>query len=99
MKKGLKSGDTIKLLLQSLLFVLIAATYSLGSKNGPMFPEYFGEQKYDSEEFSLYPSQFVVHTDGGDLSYKVLLKEDEDALGNLITASRVAFYSTENCTM
>ena len=84
MKKGLKSGDTIKLLLQSLLFVLIAATYSLGSKNGPMFPEYFGEQKYDSEEFSLYPSQFVVHTDGGNLSYKVLLKEDEDAVGNLI---------------
>lgn len=84
MRIGLKSGDTTKFLLQSLLFVLIAATYSLGNKNGPMFPEYFGEQKYDSEEFSLYPSQFVVHTDGGDLSYKVLLKDDEEVLERLI---------------
>lgn len=90
MKIGLKSGDAIKFLQQSLLFVLIAASYSLGSKNAPMFPEYFGEQKYDSEEFSLYPSQFVVHTDGGDLSYKVLLKEDEEVLGNLIRVLKYA---------
>lgn len=49
-----------------------------------MFPEYFAEQKYDSEEFSLYPSQFVIHSNEGDLSYRVLVKEDEEVLGRVI---------------
>lgn len=89
MKKNLRGKETIKsaikLLPHALIFFFLAAAYGFGNiNNSPMFPEYFAEQKYDSEEFSLYPSQFVIHSNEGDLSYRVLVKEDEEVLGRVI---------------
>lgn len=89
MKKNLRRKGTIKsaikLLPQALIFVLLIAAYGFGNlNNSPMFPEYFAKQKYDSEEFSLYPFQFVIHSDKGDISYKVLTEEDVNALGRVI---------------
>ena len=89
MKRCLKGVDSmkraIKLLPYALIIVFWAAAYGFGNiNNPPMFPEYFAEQKYDSEEFSLYPSQFVIHSDKGDFSYSVLLNEDKEALRHVI---------------
>lgn len=84
--KGMGSiKSVIKLLPHALIFFFLAAAYGFGNiNNSPMFPEFFAEQKYDSEEFSLYPSQFVIHSNEGDLSYRVLVKEDEEVLGRVI---------------
>ena len=82
--------SVIKLLPHALIFFFLAAAYGFGNiNNSPMFPEYFAEQKYDSEEFSLYPSQFVIHSNEGDLSYRVLVKEDEEVLGRVRILNRV----------
>lgn len=88
MMKSEKNMNNVmrRMLFQTLLIFLLLVSSAFCSENGndSTSAKSLNEAKYDGDGFTLYPSQFVVHTKKGDFSFSVPVNVDQETLNHLI---------------
>ena len=88
MMKSEKNMNNVmrRMLFQTLLIFLLLVSSAFCSENGndSTSAKSLNEAKYDGDGFTLYPSQFVVHTKKGDFFFFFPVNVDQETLNHLI---------------